>query len=197
MSKEEQNVIKIPSKENFSLSKVKLLKGGGLDVHYEVTEVIGNEIYVNKYHIQSVKDIHPSLSHLFTVLRPIMAHVLNMTSFKTLIDDPNFEATKQQKEIAYRFADGLLDDIEVKGVTLSGKGENVGVVLSGLFEIFDCKDTAINTPRLKFNDDTFGFEGELENIVFCIENEVYAFLFEGKKAQLELFGADGETNEND
>ena len=120
-----------------------------------------------------------------------------MTSVKTLIEDPNFEATKQQKEIAYRFADEILDDIEVKGVTLSGKGENVGVVLSGLFKVGDCKDTAINTPRLKFIDDKFGFEGELENIVFCIENEVYAFLFEGKKAQLELFGADGETNEND
>ncbi len=38
----------------------------------------------------------------------------------------------------------------------------------------------------------FGFEEELEEIVADIENEVYAFLFKGKKAQLELFGADGE-----
>ena len=35
----------------------------------------------------------------------------------------------------------------------------------------------------------------MENIVCDIENEVYAFLFEGKKAQLELFGADGEAND--
>lgn len=27
-----------------------------------------------------------------------------------------------------------------------------------------------------------------------IENEVYEFLFEGKKAQMDLFGADGEPN---
>ena len=33
---------------------------------------------------------------------------------------------------------------------------------------------------------------ELEEIVTDIENEVYAFLFKGKKAQLELFGVDGE-----
>ena len=32
----------------------------------------------------------------------------------------------------------------------------------------------------------------MEAIVADIENEVYAFLFKGKKAQLELFGADGE-----
>lgn len=48
---------------------------------------------------------------------------------------------------------------------------------------------------MKYNTETFGFEEELENIVCDIENEVYAFLFEGKKAQLELFGADGDAND--
>ena len=42
--------------------------------------------------------------------------------------------------------------------------------------------------RLKFNTETFGFEEELEEIAADIETEVYAFLFKGKKAQLELFG---------
>lgn len=35
----------------------------------------------------------------------------------------------------------------------------------------------------------------METIVQGIEEEVYAFLFKGKKAQLELFGADGEAND--
>ena len=52
--------------------------------------------------------------------------------------------------------------------------------------------TAINSPRLVFNTKTFGFEEELEEIAADIETEVYAFLFKGKKAQLELFGADSE-----
>ena len=33
----------------------------------------------------------------------------------------------------------------------------------------------------------------MEEIIGDIENEVYAFLFKGKKAQLGLFGADGEA----
>ena len=37
----------IPSEKAFALSKVKTLKDGGLDVHYEVTETIGNESYTN------------------------------------------------------------------------------------------------------------------------------------------------------
>ena len=75
----------IPTKEKFSLSKVKLLKDGGLDVHYEVTEVGGNESYTNKYHVLSAKDIHPDLRHLFNNLRPIMGRVFNITSFKTMM----------------------------------------------------------------------------------------------------------------
>lgn len=62
MSEKKQNVMPIPTKEKFSLSKVKLLKDGGLDVHYEVTEVVGNESYTNKYHVLSCKRHTPDLA---------------------------------------------------------------------------------------------------------------------------------------
>ena len=107
---------------------------------------------------------------------------------------PEFKATKKQTDIAAAFAKECLDNIEVRGVSLSGQDDNVGVVLTGLFTISNNQKTAINTPRMKYNVEMFGFEEELENIVCDIENEVYEFLFEGKKAQLELFGADGEPN---
>lgn len=195
MSKEKQNVMPIPSEEKFALSKVKLLKDGGLDVHYEVTEVVGNESYTNKYHVLSAKDIHPDLRNLFNDLRPIMGRVFNITSFKTLMETPDFKATKNQKEIAENFAKECLNNIEVRGVSLSGQDDNVGVVLTGLFTVSNNQKTEINTPRLKYNTETFGFEERLETIVQGIEEEVYAFLFKGKKAQLELFGADGEAND--
>ena len=195
MSEKKKNVMPIPTKEKFSLSKVKLLKDGGLDVHYEVTEVVENESYANKYHVQSAKDIHPDLRNLFDSLRPIMGCVFNITSFKTMMATPEFKATKGQKEIAEKYADECLGNIEVRGVSLSGQDDNVGVVLTGLFTVSNNQKTAINSPRLKYNTETFGFEEELENIVCNIEEEVYSFLFKGKKAQLELFGADGEAND--
>lgn len=182
----------IPTKEKFSLSKVKLLKDGGLDVHYEVTEVVGNESYTNKYHVLSAKDIHPDLRHLFNDLRPIMGRIFNITSFLSMVETSDFKATKKQSELSRDFADEMLKNIEVRGVSFSGQDDNVGVVLTGLFTVFNNQKTAINSPRLKFNTETFGFEEELEAIVADIENEVYAFLFKGKKAQLELFGADGK-----
>lgn len=184
----------VPSKEKFALSKVKLLKDGGLDVHYEVTEVVGNESYTNKYHVLSAKDIHPDLRKLFKALCPIMGRVFNITSFETMIATPDFKATKKQTEIAAAFAEECLGNIEVRGVSLSGQDDNVGVVLTGLFTVSNNQKIAINTPRMKYNVETFGFEEELEYIVCDIENEVYEFLFEGKKAQMDLFGADGEPN---
>ena len=192
MSEKKQNVMPIPTKEKFALSKVKLLKDGGLDVHYEVTETIGNESYTNKYHVESAKDIHPDLRDCFDRLRPIMGRIFNITSFLSMVETPDFKATKKQSELSRNFADEMLKNIEVRGVSFSGQYDNVGVVLTGLFTVSNNQKTAINSPRLKFNTETFGFEEELEAIVADIENEVYAFLFKGKKAQLELFGADGE-----
>ena len=191
--KDGNNVMLIPSEKAFALSKVKTLKDGGLDVHYEVTEIIGNESYTNKYHVESAKDIHPDLRDCFDRLRPIMGRIFNITSFLSMVETSDFKATKKQSELSRDFADEMLKNIEVRGVSFSGQDDNVGVVLTGLFTVSNNQKTAINSPRLKFNTETLGFEEELEEIAADIETEVYAFLFKGKKAQLELFGADGEA----
>lgn len=190
---EKKETLFVPSKKNFRLSKIKLVKDGGLDVHYDVTETISNESYCNKYHVESAKDIHPDLRDLFERLCPIMGRVFNITSFLSFIETPEFKATKAQKESAEDFALEMLENIDVRGVSYSGEGDNLGVVLTGLFTVSNNQKTAINTPRLKFNKEVFGFEEELEKIVGEIEEEAYKFLFEGKKAQLSLFGADGEA----
>ena len=182
----------IPSEKAFALSKVKTLKNGGLDVHYEVTETMGNESYTNKYHVESAKDIHPDLRDCFNRLRPIMGRIFNITSFLSMVETSDFKATEKQNELSRDFADEMLKNIKVRGVSFSGQNDNVGVVLTGSFTVLDNQKTAINSPRLKFNTKVFGFEKELEEIAADIETEVYAFLFKNKKAQLELFGADGE-----
>jgi hypothetical protein len=184
--KDEKNVV--PKKNSFELSKVKFLKGGGLDVHYNVTEVIDDESYTNKYHVESAKDVHPDLIELFVRIKPILARVFNITSFLTCISTDDFKANKMQKEIAEDFAKEMMNNIEVRGISLSGKDDNVGVIITGLFTTYNNQKTCINSPRIKLSVESFGFEEELEEIVTEIEEEVYDFLFKGKKAQLELFG---------
>lgn len=184
--------MKTPNESAFYLGTVKIINGGGLDVHFDVEEKCGEEIYRENYHLASSKDIHPDLWDCFDRLRPIMGRIFNITSFLSLIETSDFKATKKQSELSRDFADEMLKNIEVRGVSFSGQDDNVGVVLTGLFTVSNNQKTAIKSPRLKFNTETFGFEEELEEIATDIETEVYAFLFKGKKAQLELFGADGE-----
>lgn len=186
---EEEKTILVPNKANFSLEKVKLTKTGGLDVHYSVNEKLGTEIYSNKYHIMSSKDVHPDLRKLFSKLNPIVARVFNMDSFVTeIIESAEFDATEEQKNLAKYYAETCVDRISVRGISISGKDENQGVTIAGVYETDELIKTSICTPKINYATEVFGFESELEDIVFDIEDEVYQYLFEGKKAQLELFG---------
>ena len=195
MDTKNENVLNVPKEKNFALSKVKVVKDGGLDVHFEVTETVGNESYTNKYHVESAKDIHPDLRGCFKDLRPIMGRIFNLTSFLSVMETPDFKANKAQNAAARDFADELLQKIEVRGISLSGQDDNVGVLITGLLEVLAGQKTAITSPRIKFSNINYGFEEELEDIISRIETEVYAFLFKGKKAQLELFGAEWEPAE--
>lgn len=177
-----------PTFNAFSLSKVKLAKDGGLTADYEINEVVGSETYHNEYQAKMLNDLHPDLQNLFKKLRPIMANLFNVDSCKTLAAKKEFAATDEQKQLADEFANDAATKIEMRGVSFSGTDENRGVVLTGLFEFANGMKAAINSPRIKFANESFGFEIELEEICTKIEKEVYEFLFENKRAQLELFG---------
>lgn len=177
-----------PTINAFTLTKVKLAKDGGLTADYEVNEIVGNETYHNEYQAKVLKDVHPDLANLFKKLRPIMANLFNVDSCKTLAGKKEFAATDEQKKLAEEFANDAATKIEMRGVSYSGSEENRGVVLTGLFEFANGMKAAINSPRIKFATESFGFEIELEEICDQIEREVYEFLFENKRAQLELFG---------
>lgn len=184
--------MKTPSEKAFALSKVKVISGGGLDVHFEVEEACGAEVYRENYHLSSSKEIHPDLKKLFDQLKPIMARVYHLSFFRSLIETPDFKATKKQQELAEEAFKEVLAKLDVTGISLSGKDNNVGVVLTGTFKADSNQKMAINSHRMRFADERYGFEEEMERIIGEIESEVYQFLFKGKKCQMELFDEFGE-----
>lgn len=202
MSNTNENYTMIkPNPKDFQLEKVKLVNNGGICAHYDVTEVVGGTSYTNHYVVDNGMDVHPDLAGLFEDLRPIVARVFNINSFLSFVEDPANKIPAKIQEQARGFAGELLNNIEVRGVSFSGKDDNVGVVITAVYTTANGLKTCINTPRIKMATISFGFEEELEEIVGKIEREVYAYLFDGKQAQLSLFGADGnanpETNAND
>lgn len=190
-------VMNIPSEKNFSLEKVKLAKDGGLEAQYEVVESKGGELYVNNYHVTNAMEIHPDLKQLFKDLRPIVARTLGMTSFLSMLESPDMKLNDAKLRQAREFAEEILSNIDVRGVSYSGEDDNVGVVITSVFTTGNGLKTCINTPRIKLATVSFGFEEELEKIVGDIEREVYEFLFRGKQAQLSLFGQEQEQEEKD
>lgn len=185
-----------PNPKDFQLEKVKLVNNGGICAHYDVTEVVGGTSYTNHYVVDNGMDAHPDLVGLFEDLRPIVARVFNINSFLSFVEDTANKIPAKIQEQARGFAGVLLNNIEVRGVSFSGKDDNVGVVITAVYKTANGLKTCINTPRIKMATISFGFEEELEEIVGKIEREVYAYLFDGKQAQLSLFGAENAAESN-
>lgn len=188
--------VNVPTLKNFNLSKVKLLPDGGLKADYQVTETINGEPSVTDYQANVSRDIHPDLKGLFEDLRPIVARVFNVTSFLTFLASDEIKLPAAKMELARNFAKEIEAKIEVRGVSFSGADDNVGVVITAVFETPNGLKTCINTPRIKMAQISFGFEEELEAITEKIKSEVYEFLFNGKQAQLSLFGQPGTEDAN-
>ena len=183
----------IPTEKNFNLSKVKLNPSGGLQANYQVTETIGDEPSVTDYQADVNRDIHPDLRGLFDDLRIIVARTFNITSFLTLMESDEMKLPESKKLLARQYADELISKIDVRGVSWSGSEDNIGVVITSVFETPNGLKTCINTPRIKVAQISFGFEEELEAITDKIKSEVYQYLYKGKQAQLSLFGDNGEA----
>lgn len=188
----------IPTEKDFNLSKVKLLPKGGIQAEYQVTQTVDGENSLVDRNETCTRDVHPDLLGLFSDLRNIVGRVFNITSFLTFLDAEVVDHNVRDR--ARAFADELLDKIDVRGISWSGTGDNVGVVITAVFETPNGLKTCINTPRIKMAQISFGFEEDLEKIVEAVKTEVYAYLFKGKQAQLSLFGApadDGDPDPND
>ena len=190
----------IPTEKDFNLSKVKLLPKGGIQAEYQVTQTVDGENSLVDRNETCTRDVHPDLLGLFSDLRNIVGRVFNITSFLSLFESDEMKLTDAKKALARSFAEELLDKIDVRGISWSGTGDNVGVVITAVFETPNGLKTCINTPRIKMAQISFGFEEDLEKIVEAVKTEVYAYLFKGKQAQLLLFGApadDGDPDPND
>jgi len=178
-----------PSRDSFNLSKVKLLPhNGGVTVEYQISEVSGGEPCVTDYQVTRTQTPHPDLLEQFRQLRSIVGRVFGITSFLSYLQAEKYPAM----ESARAFADELLQKYEVRGLSWSGTGSGAGVVITSVFETESGLKTAVNTPRIKTEQISYGFEEDLERIASDVKDEVYNYLFEGKQAQMSLFGEGDE-----
>lgn len=190
------NLMAIPSEQSFKFSKVQLKDNGCIKVNYEICESVGGIEYTNKHKIESTKEIHPDMKYLFDCLVDVLADTCNVYKLVDTVCLSKFKATEEQKAIAREETEATTERITVKSITISGKDDNVGCIISGEMNVEHGLKATVITPRLKYNKEIFGFEHGLGDVLTALQKEIYAFLFQGKQAELDVFGDDGETKSN-
>lgn len=179
----------IPNREDFTLEKIKLTKNGSVAIQYELIERSGDEVYTNHYKVDLMREIHPSFRVLFMAMKPMFGNAFEYTTILSEIPSCENEAALRAKDVI----EDILDNIEIKGISLSGQDDNRGVIISSSFRCKNGLTTNLNTPRIKLSVMSFGFEDDLEELISYIEEEAYQYLFKGKTAPAELFGENPPT----
>ena len=177
--------------DNFTLKKA-VIENNGVTVDYEEKRVIDGTATVIEHSTKAKYVPHPDLINYRDSLKEYLVAAFGLNKgydmgLKYLKGD-------QKKKVEDAILD-LYSSIEVTGISIGGTDQLKGAVISGKIQSFNKSKCAINTPRIVFSSDKLGIETNVEGQIEMIEREIYRYLFEGKKAQAELFDNSDEKGD--
>lgn len=171
------------------MKKVKLLPAGGLEVEYNRIETRDATAAVTDYKAKfEDAEVHPDLTDALRELAPLVAKTIGLTAFMGVVQDVSLSEDDRAKFT--ELVEEMRRKIDVRGIALSGDDEDEGVVITSVLETKNGLKTCINTPRIKYHQESYGFEDRLDYLVQKIREEVRAFIVEGKKVAPSLFGGE-------
>lgn len=146
--------------KTFELKSIQI--GMNVDCKYIASETTDDNITSeNEYHVKVSRPIHDDLQDLFDKdLAAIVCDILSVTSEYPVIPT---------------------------GVAFAGKDDNIGIRISGTIEtVFGA--VKFKTPRIKYKAGETKVDAQLTILADKLVNEVYAYLYENKTAEMEVFG---------
>lgn len=177
---------------NFSLQKLKRLNGGGIHIEFETKRVEESETFYDNEKLDSSREPHEDYLAKIRSLKPYLCEILGFTDVRTIVSHEDFKATDKQIKAAETGYQNKVANIEITGFSIHGKEGNQNVIINGKMTINKLGVIALNTPRIKFSNNIYGWEEDLKELAEQIEHESYLYLFEGKREQLKMFGEDQE-----
>lgn len=170
--------------DGFTLKKVSITDKG-LTAEYEEKRVIENKPVVVDHSVKADYLPHPDLIATRDTLRDYLIKSYNLhLGFETAL---KYATKGEQKKKVEEQMESLYSTVEVTGISIGGSDQLRGCVISGKILSFNKSKQAMNSPRITFSSEKIGFEAEVEGCCELIEREVYKYLFDGKKAQQDLF----------
>ncbi len=182
--------------QNLTLKSVKKMKNGGLQGKISFTKQEGGVTHTEEWDFKNTENPHPDLIERLEQMKTHLAKLYDLDSIVIL---SNSKGLKIKDEDAFKqvkkFIDGAyqetLKKIDINGIALSGEKtddkDNRSVVIMGTKAMESGTKCSLNSPSIKLSQDIYSFESELQDIVNELCEEVEAYLYEGKKAQLEMF----------
>jgi hypothetical protein len=166
----------------FRLKKAKILNDGGLEIAFEIDEVIGLIHYAESKKLLSTKLIHSDLEKAFERFKPHLSSNLGYDLIRKVINASEFEATPKQVQYAEKHYQLMFSSLNVAGVEVSNRYDGIRIV--GRNRLNDTPITVI-TSKLRF--DTGGIIGEeLEALTGELIKEIWLFITENKVMNPEL-----------
>ena len=155
--------------KTFELKTLKLTAFGA-DCKYKIVKTDDDGVVTeNDYHVKVSSPLHPDLTNLFSQdLTKILAEIIGTPSD---IADVEFQQTTLSPD----------------GITFAGKNDNIGISIQGVRSTKFGK-IKFKTPRIRYKTSETDVAALLTVFAEKVVNETYAYLFQGKVAQMEVFG---------
>ena len=174
-------------REQFKMTKVKILNGGGIHYEADITMQDGGDTHTVKRKDDITIIPAESLTQPIRDLKEKLLYSCEYMGMRSVVNHGNFHAKKDQKDAVEKYIDVLKSKTTVYQVSVSGQDKNEGVIITAKIQALNSSVIAINSPRMRYGVSTFGFEEDLHEIVTLIEDELFEYLYNGKKMHLEAF----------
>jgi hypothetical protein len=126
---------------------------------------------------------HEDLKNALDALKPFVMKAMQLDwPFSSNENDLFQNADKNVAHALKEYYKVLTDSVKVTGFSLSGEDASSGVIITAKMETKG-RSFAVNTPRIVFAQDVFGFESECELAIDNAANEVRLYLMEGKHGE--------------
>lgn len=188
--------------QNFTLKTVKKMKNGGLQGKISFTKEDSGITNTEEWDFKNTEDPHPDLIDKLDSLKPFLANCYELDGAVVLANSKGLQAKATESFSHVKsFIEGVyqetLKKMEINGVSIGGeKGEGSedrrNIIILGTKLMVNGSKTALNSPSIKLSQDVFTTEADIQERINEIEEEVIAYLYEGKKAQQSLFNESKE-----
>lgn len=189
------------TQEQFELQKIKVLKNAsGVEIDFNIVREDAGVTVTDRYSKETTTFPHPDLLQAIESLKDLLIKAIGKETIHTERVIAGFKKLFK-RETEYLELEKVLEDhfngektkITVSGISVSGFDSNKGAIITGTYLCKNGSKIALNSPRIRYEGENFGFEGELTEICQRIEQEAYLYTFKDKQAQQQIiFEEDGK-----